>query len=221
MAEHSNSSENGEMRNLFKVRTITAFIVFEGSDFEGDARTLIGKVRETALALQAVRESIEKDGYEVQTVRIATNPFPEYLLGGETPHNVIMDEAVIGERLKVLDECLCENGIAFASLGPAHCPKTAHVCTQIIEKSERFSASVQLSANDTALAKAAAQTALKNSKLGNPEDGGLANFRFCVANLDPYVPFFPGAKAASLKADESFRIRFALGFENGALLKHL
>ena len=41
-----------------------------------------------------------------------------------------------------------------------------------------------------------------------------------MANLGPYVPFFPGAKAANEK-DESFRIRFAIGLENGALLKDL
>lgn len=216
------SDENDDTRKRFKVRTITAFITFEDADFDGGAETLKEKIRDTARALQAVRSPMEKEGYEVQTVRIATNPFPEYLLGGTPPESGTIDETVVGERLKVLDDALNEHGIAFVSLGPAHCPQTTKVCTQICGvASGRFSASVQLPANDIALAKVAAQTVLDNSRLGNPDDGGLANFRFCVSNLGPYVPFFPGAKADHLRTDERFRIRFAVGLENGALLKEL
>eukprot|EP00534_Pseudo-nitzschia_fraudulenta_P004686 CAMPEP_0201129070 /NCGR_PEP_ID=MMETSP0850-20130426/35734_1 /ASSEMBLY_ACC=CAM_ASM_000622 /TAXON_ID=183588 /ORGANISM="Pseudo-nitzschia fraudulenta, Strain WWA7" /LENGTH=449 /DNA_ID=CAMNT_0047398445 /DNA_START=216 /DNA_END=1565 /DNA_ORIENTATION=+ len=218
MAKDSSSSRRND---LFKVRTITAFITLENSDFDGAAETLKSKLRDTAGALHAVREQLEAgdgggNGYEVQTVRIATNPFPEYLLGSNSDSG-----GVVEERLKLLDDCLEEHGIVFVSLGPASCPETLKVCTKIVGlPSGRFSCSVQLPANDAGLARASAETVLDNSKLGNPEDGGLANFRFCVANLGPYVPFFPAAKAAS-KTDEAFCIRFAIGLENGALVKDL
>jgi len=218
---------------LFKIRTVTAFVVLEESDFDEKAEVLKSKIRDTANALQAFREALEKGpggdsdsagGYEIQTVRIATNPFPEYLLGGDGGGSAI-DLGVVRQRLAVLDECLESHGIAFVSLGPADSVSTAPICTEIVGlASGRFSASVHLPANDASLARVAAKTVLENSKLGNPADGGLANFRFCVSNLGPYVPFFPGAKAASKHdTDDSggFRIRLAVGLENGALLRDL
>lgn len=218
--------DRGTRSDLFKVRTITAFVTFEDSDFEDEGETLKAKISDTAGALQVIKEKLEagegdKGGYEVQTVRIATNPFTEYLLGSKTANGDI-DEDTFRNRLKMMDDCLGEHEIVFVSLGPANSPETTKLCTQIVGlPSGRFSCSVQLQANDTELAKVAAQTVIENSKLGNPEDGGLANFRFCVANLGPYVPFFPAAKAATEKDDESFRIRFAIGLENGGLLKDL
>lgn len=206
---------------MFKIRTITAFVTLEDSDFDGGSEVLKSKFRDTAGALQAVKEQLEGDGgYEVQTVRIATNPFPEYLLG--TNDDGSIDPEVVGEKLTVLDGCLEEHGIVFVSLGPASCATTAKICTQIVGlPSGRFSASVQLPANDVELARVAAEVVVANSELGDPEEGGLANFRFCVANLGPYVPFFPGAKGATEPGDETFRIRFAIGLENGGLLRDL
>eukprot|EP00531_Pseudo-nitzschia_arenysensis_P007485 CAMPEP_0116121786 /NCGR_PEP_ID=MMETSP0329-20121206/3879_1 /TAXON_ID=697910 /ORGANISM="Pseudo-nitzschia arenysensis, Strain B593" /LENGTH=444 /DNA_ID=CAMNT_0003615615 /DNA_START=184 /DNA_END=1515 /DNA_ORIENTATION=- len=217
------NDDRGTRSDLFKVRTITAFVTFEDSDFDGEGETLKTKIRDTAGALKVVKDKLEsgggdRGGYEVQTVRIATNPFTEYLLGS----NGDIDEDIFRNRLEMMDDCLGEHDIVFVSLGPANSPETTKLCTQIVGlPSGRFSCSVQLQANDTELAKVAAQTVIENSKLGNPEDGGLANFRFCVANLGPYVPFFPAAKAATEKDDESFRIRFAIGLENGGLLKDL
>ena len=211
---------------MFKVRTITAFVTFEDSDFENDGETLKSKIQDTAEALQTIKGQLESGGsdeqnvgYEVQTVRIATNPFPEYLLGSTLGE---IDVEIFQKRLALMDKFLGQHEIAFVSLGPAHCAETTKLCTQIVATaSGRFSCSVQLQANDTHLAKVAAQTVIDNSKLGNPEDGGLANFRFCVANLGPYVPFFPAAKGATEPSDDCFKIRFAIGLENGALLKDL
>ena len=229
----SDDGQKGSRNELFKVRTVTAFVTLEDSDFDGGAEVLRSKIHDTAGAIKAIQEKLGKGdgdgegGYEVQTVRIATNPFPEYLLGNnhdDSNGKLRINMDVVRERLNAMDDCLEEHGIAFVSLGPANCPQTTKICTEIVGlASGRFSTSVQLPANDVALARVAAQTVLDNSKLGNPADGGLANFRFCVANLGPYVPFFPGAKSASKNdnPDESFRIRFAIGLENGALLKDL
>lgn len=220
----ANSEGRRKPSTLFKIRTITAFVTFEESDFHGGAETLKDKIQDTSNALQAFREELENE-YEIQTVRIATNPFPEYLL--ENGIKTDIDVNVVRERLAIMDECLGKHGIGFVSLGPADSVETTAICTEIVGvASGRFSTSVQLQANDATLAKVAAQTVLDNSKLGNPEDGGLANFRFCVANLGPYVPFFPGAKSASkndvdVDSSEGFCIKLAVGLENGALLKDL
>lgn len=205
---------------LFKIRTITAFVALENADFDRDGAVVQSKLEETAKALETAQKRLEEVGnYEIQTVRVATNPFPEYLIGTNNPG--VVDDAIVDKRLKLLDDCFEKHGIGFVSLGPACTPETLEVCTKIVDCSGRFSCSVQLSSNDVALAKASAETVLRNSKLGNPDDGGLANFRFCVANLGPYVPFFPAAKAATEPDDKVFTIRFAIGLENGALLKDL
>ncbi|VEU34708.1 unnamed protein product [Pseudo-nitzschia multistriata] len=224
MATSSDNQTDLSRNHLFKIRTITAFVSLKDSDFHHDAVALKSKLETTSRALEMARQQLEGkssgSGYEIQTLRVATNPFPEYLLGSDSSSKTACDEAVVRERLKVLDDCFEKHGIAFVSLGPACSQETVEVCTRIVDFSGRFSCSVQLASNDVALARVSAETILRNSKLGNPEDGGLANFRFCVANVKPYIPFFPAAKART-EDDETFTIRFAIGLENGALLKDL
>jgi len=220
----SSDDRGDQTRNhLFKIRTITAFVTLKDSDFDGDATTVQSKLETTSKALQTARKQLEGDGsgngYEIQTLRVATNPFPEYLIGPDK-NSKIFDDAIVQKRLKLLDDCFEGHGIGFVSLGPACSQETLELCTIIVDFSGRFSCSVQLASNDVVLAKASAETILRNSKLGNPEEGGLANFRFCVANVKPYIPFFPAAKGIT-ENDESFKIRFAIGLENGALLKDL
>jgi len=264
---------------LFKIRTITAFVTLHESDFNLNLNTtdnndndndndnvnhattmLEYKIKETVRALQTVRVQLEDkntNNLEVQTLRIATNPFPEYLLpssnkqgdgtGTDTDTDTDTDttEEIVEKRLKVLDECLERNGIIFFSLGSASTKEHLITCTQIVQYSMKFSCSVQLQANDVGLANASAETILRNSKLivrGTDNTtgiiDGLANFRFCVANVKPYIPFFPAAKSESSSRSSSsssssgigdeddddkkpFQIKFAIGLENGELLKDL
>jgi len=281
---------------LFKVRTITAFITLQASDFEPvgyhnnspyndnnsehTTRTTVTtkvelKIKHTVSALEKIREQLtstasssssaasSSKAYEVQTIRIATNPFPEYLLPSTNSTSTSTSTStnnknksvlnnVLEERLHLLDACLEHYGIQFFSLGCASSVEEVHYCTRILEFSTKFSCSVQLQANDTQVATAAADTILRNSKLQQigctsrkrsridddtaapPPADGLANFRFCVANVTPYIPFFPAAKAASAHSTDTttddttasddntlFVVRFAIGFENGTLLKHL
>ena len=248
---------------LFKIRTITAFVTLHESDFSSSDKSssmLEYKIKETVHALQTIRERLEgKNNFEVQTLRVATNPFPEYLLpssstgtgtgtditstGTGTGTGTDAEAIIVEQRLKLLDDCLEKHGIAFFSLGSASTKEHLKVCTKIVQYSTKFSCSVQLQANDIELAKESAETVLRNSKLivkgrrssddDNDDDDdndtqpdGLANFRFCVANVKPYIPFFPAAKSGSAKDDvvggaAAFQIKFAIGLENGELLKHL
>jgi len=297
----SSSSNNNDTTNsndkkdaaasLFKIRTITAFITLNESDFDDEHATssstttattvddaatttttttkLESKIKQTVLALETVHKQLTTDNsingnssFDVQTIRIATNPFPEYLLptndNSKRKSNIL---TVIEKRLQLIDTCLEKYGIQFFSFGPASNVGTLNYCTRILQFSTKFSCSVQLQATDTTLAIASAETILRNSKLQNigrlggsitdpdnvdgdgdgdgigvyvdgtstvdpdPPDG-LANFRFCVANVKPYIPFFPAAKSASASVTDStdidaFIVRFAIGLENGTLLKKL
>src|ERR1700737_4259079 len=54
-----------------KVRAITAFI-------DIDARSYGAQIEEPVDFLNTAREVYQKDGFEVETIRIVTQPFPRY-----------------------------------------------------------------------------------------------------------------------------------------------
>src|SRR5258706_13182394 len=60
-----------------KIRTITAFIDLEPAQYKQ-------QVAETMQMLRRAKTIFESRGYEVQTLRIATQPFPEYTKGMST-----------------------------------------------------------------------------------------------------------------------------------------
>jgi len=57
-----------------KVRAITAFIRLDRSRYEA-------QIRETLKTLREAKAVFERGGYEVESVRITTQPFPEYIHG--------------------------------------------------------------------------------------------------------------------------------------------
>jgi hypothetical protein len=69
----------GEIRP--KIRTITAFINLEPAQYKQ-------QVAETMQMLRRAKTIFESRGYEVQTLRIATQPFPEYTKGMSTQQAV-------------------------------------------------------------------------------------------------------------------------------------
>src|SRR5487761_1060343 len=57
--------------NRPKVRAITAFIALDRTRYQT-------QIAETLAALKKIKAAYEKAGFEVQTLRITTQPFPEY-----------------------------------------------------------------------------------------------------------------------------------------------
>src|SRR5215470_2987851 len=57
-----------------KIRAITAFINLDPAQYEQ-------QVSETLQMLRRAKTTFESRGYEVETLRIATQPFPEYTKG--------------------------------------------------------------------------------------------------------------------------------------------
>src|SRR5690348_4840688 len=57
-----------------KVRAITAFIHLDRAKYEE-------QIQDTLKMLHAARKAMEESGYEVESIRITTQPFPEYILG--------------------------------------------------------------------------------------------------------------------------------------------
>src|SRR5215467_12712881 len=64
-----------------KIRAVTAFINLDPGQYEQ-------QVSETLQMLRRAKTTFESRGYEVQTLRIATQPFPEYTKGMTTQQAV-------------------------------------------------------------------------------------------------------------------------------------
>src|SRR6516162_4002814 len=57
-----------------KVRTVTAFVRLERESYRS-------QVAEALVMLRAAKAEFAKAGYEVETIRIASQPFPDYIKG--------------------------------------------------------------------------------------------------------------------------------------------
>lgn len=200
---------------LFRVRTVTIFISLRPSMFPMETTPsveLSQLVTQCAQIVKRVEAELTNGGYEVQTVRFATNPFGEWLYDAT---GTMKDTAEF--RLDLLTSLLEEHSVQFCSLGPAqNVQETLTLCGMIVKRAPCYSCSANIDTVESATA--AAQCILDLSK---DTHGGLGNFRFCAAaSCQPFIPFFPAAKSSSQQRNDGI-VGFALGLENGALAKSL
>jgi len=187
----------------FRIRTITAGLKMAAS-------ADIGEAIEAVAFLQSARSAYEDQGYEVQTLRLATQPMWQYLPDWKSPKSI----SVITE----LDRFAVDNNVSF-SIGPvnrdnSYHPEFAAWATELIRQTKNISFTVNMASTDGGIhhkgIKAAAEAILA---IGNGTTGGVGNFRFAAnAFTPPGTPFFP---AAYFNRGQSFR----LGLETPNLLK--
>ncbi|HCK65323.1 MAG TPA: hypothetical protein DHW49_03585 [Anaerolineae bacterium] len=145
-------------------------------------------LRKAGEFLSKAKSAFESAGYEVQTVRLATIPFPKLL--GEKNINDLPKFA------NNFSKAIQEVGISYASLGPAlpEFPKSYQVIPEAISASENiFFSGAMTSDNNIHLAqvKACAEIIVRNAPL---DANGFANLRFAaLANVNAGAPFFPAA----------------------------
>lgn len=145
--------------------------------------------------LSQAKSAFEAGGYEVQTVRLATIPFPR-LLGEKN-----IDE--LPKFSNQLAKAIKEAGILYASLGPAlpESPRSYQVIPEAIAASEDiFFSGAMTGIYDgkpseskiyMAAVKACADVIVKCAPL---DPNGFANLRFAaLANVHAGAPFFPAA----------------------------
>ena len=188
-------------KHRFRIRTITAGV---NLDSPSDLTTI-----ESAIEfLQRARKKYEDQGYEIQTVRIATQPFSQYLNGKSRT------EAL--EGLKKIDEVLSAKNVIL-SIGPVitsdrHDPEFAPWAAQLIKETKNISFSVTVASErgihtQTALTAAEAIVAISKAS-----PGGEGNFRFTAAANCPPGPFFPAAYHRG-------PVGFSIGLETPRLLQ--
>ena len=165
-----------------KIRSITYFC---NPSYPLDEKIL----QEAGQFLDKVKSAYEAAGYEVQTTRLATVPFPQ-LLGEKN----INDLPKLAEELA---NTIHQVGIAYASLGPAlpEMPRSYEVIPEAIAASKNifFGGVMADKTRGVSLAaiRACADVIVKCASI---EPNGFANLQFAaLANVNAGAPFFPAA----------------------------
>ena len=166
-----------------RVRAITAFVRIDREQYQA-------QVQDALSFLQRARSAYQAAGYEVQTLRIATQPFTEYTRG------LSREQALAFFRS--LDELAQKQGF-IASVGPAmlsdsDAPASADLLAKVLASSKNLSGSIIIAGRDGLHWKSISAAARTIQYLAAHSPGGQANFNFsATAMLAAYGPFFPGA----------------------------
>ncbi|MCE2488098.1 MAG: DUF711 family protein [Desulfurellaceae bacterium] len=139
----------------------------------------------------SLRSECEAAGLEVQTVRLATPPFPAFL-GDRT-------EAEVLSFVTDLEACCQANGIEYCSIGPID-PERASphlfglVPRLIAETSTVFTSAVLAEPGRPVRRSSAWAIGQTIQTIARTTAEGFGNLRFAaVLNCGPHIPFFPAA----------------------------
>ncbi|MDQ4077009.1 MAG: DUF711 family protein, partial [Chloroflexota bacterium] len=165
-----------------KIRSITLFSPIIPQDKPA--------LRPLATLGTAARGALEQAGYEVQTVRLATPPWPRFF----------DDTAAALHAAQWLDRAAPKVGIDYLSLGPVEAVGGGNTSliessTAILAATERVFCTTLIADTEHGVnvgaARASAEAIVANAAL---EPNGFGNLRFAVlANVRPGSPFFPAA----------------------------
>ena len=166
-----------------KVRTITAFVRLDTTQYQQ-------QVTDTLTMLRNAKARFELAGYEVETIRISTQPFPEYTRG--------MSKQDILAFFHDLDN-LAKQENFIASIGPALMsekddPAQAQVLAEILGLTNNLHGSIVVAGDDGVHWKAVRAAADVVKYLEDHTGHSLGNFRFAaIANVPAYTPFYPAS----------------------------
>ncbi|MGI9100808.1 MAG: DUF711 family protein [Terriglobales bacterium] len=166
-----------------KVRAITAFVRLDRANYEA-------QVRDTLVFLRRAKTAYEQAGYEVQTIRITTQPFPEIIRG------LKHDEAL---SLLQSYDTLAQKENFDTSIGPAMLadsddPAMAQLLAEALASTRILEGSVIIAGEDGIHWKAIHSAAAVIKYLQEHSAHSQANFNFAAtAMLPPLAPFYPGS----------------------------
>jgi uncharacterized protein (UPF0210 family) len=185
-----------------RIRTITAGVQL-------DRHVALAQVEGAVNFLQSARREFEERGYEVQTLRIATQPLSLYLPQWQRESSF--------QALERLDKLAADTG-TIISLGPvASSPDSsadfAAWASELIARTSTLSFTRSVASASTGVDQGAiAEAARAMASIAHSSPGGEGNFRFAAtAFCPPGTPFFPAAYYETPLA-------FSIGLETPALM---
>jgi uncharacterized protein (UPF0210 family) len=166
-----------------KVRAITAFVNVDRTRYQID-------FSEAVAFLRKAQSAFEKDGYTVQTLRIATQPFSEYV------EDMPREDAL--RFFKNLDGIAQQEKIMI-SIGPAYLSgedgdAQAALLADILQNTKSLYGTVVVTNTEGVNWPATHAAARVIKQLSEKTAHSEGNFRFAaIANVPPGSPFFPAA----------------------------
>lgn len=202
---HLGGAMASSARPRFRIRTITAGI-------ELDTVADLGQIRQAIDILVRMKEEFESQGYEVQTLRLATQPLAAYLPDWQDSSSIA--------ALTKLDR-LAQDRQVLLALGPVitgnqYEPALARWADELIRATTRTNFSVAVASAESGIHEQAIRSAAETmAALARTTPGGQSNFRFTAsACVPPGTPFFPAAYHAGGNA-------FSIGLETPNLLSNV
>jgi uncharacterized protein len=166
-----------------RVRTVTAFVRLEPASYPQ-------QISDALVVLRAARHEFEQRGYEVQTLRIVTQPLGELVAGKSAPDALAF--------LKALNDLSIKESF-LPNLGPAMLrdrddPERMRLLARALATLSNVNGSAIIAADDGIHWKVIQETAALVRYLADNSPNGQGTFHFAAtAMLKPYAPFFPGA----------------------------
>src|SRR5712692_35328 len=185
-----------------KIRAITAFINLDRAQYQQ-------QITDALKMLRRAQTTFESRGYQVQTIRIATQPFPEYTKG-------LTNEQAVA-FFKQLDALAEQQKFAMA-IGPAMLNATdsaaqADLLGEILSNTKKLNGTVVVAGEEGVRWPAIGAAARVMKKLEESTEHSQGNFRFAaIALVPPLTPFFPAAYHTG------FGHQFAIALESANLV---
>jgi uncharacterized protein (UPF0210 family) len=186
-----------------KVRAITAFVRLDHDNYQK-------QIQDTLAVLEKAKAAFVSSGYEVETVRITTQPLAELVAG--------MPEDKALAFLRAFDDLSVKNNF-IPNVGPAMMrdtddPATMHLMEQALSTLPNIEGSTIIADEDGIHWKTIHRTAelVKYVSEHSPRSQGTFNFT-ATAMLKPLGPFFPGSYHTGAGR------QFAIGFEGANVVR--
>jgi uncharacterized protein len=188
-----------------KVRAITGFVRL-------DRATYVQQIAEALSVIRAAKGEFEKQGYEVETLRIVTQPLAELVSG--------QSDAEALQFLKAFDDLSVKEKF-LPNVGPAMMrdsddPKTMHLLAQVLSTLPNINSNAIMAADDGIHWKVIRETAALVRYVTDHSVHSQGNFNFAgTAMLKPLGPFYPGTYHTGAGK------QFSLGFEGANVVKEV
>jgi|KBSSwiStaDraftv2_1062776.scaffolds.fasta_scaffold00497_15 uncharacterized protein (UPF0210 family) len=188
-----------------KVRAITAFVRLVPASQQHEIAAALS-------VLRGAKGEFEKQGYEVETLRIVTQPLPE-LVGGQPETQALA-------YLKSLDELGSKENF-IPNLGPAMMrdtddPRSMRLLEKALATLPNLQASTVIADDDGIHWKVIRETAALVHYLTEHSPNSQGSFGFtATAMLKPYGPFYPGAYHTGAGR------QFSIGFEGANVVQEV
>jgi uncharacterized protein len=188
-----------------KVRAITAFVRLERAHYAQ-------QVDDALSVLRSAKSEFEKQGYQVETVRIVTQPLAELIQG--------QSDAEALKFLKGFDDLAAKEGFV-PNVGPGMMhdsddPHTMHLLAQVLSTLPHIDASAIMAGDDGIHWKVIRESAALVRYVTDHSPRSQGNFNFTgTAMLKPYGPFYPGTWHAGAGK------QFSVGFEGANIVQEV